>query len=272
MSSQGVSDNLNGSMAGFGHHKPVKAPKTGRAARRPASAKTIAIIGSLVVHGLAALAFMSTQFNMPAPEVSVTEAILVSMGPLNLPQPEPSPAPPQPPAEVKPLIQPRPTPTPLIAQVPPLPLSPVKPEPVARPVSDAPPEVQKAPPAPAKSESDAFVAVDVDYALTSNPPPAYPPQAKARHEQGTVHLRLQVRPDGSVGEIQVKRSSGSQRLDRAAVDAVSRWRFKPATQGGKPVESWTNVPITFGFKKSKHRDRRKGGQRDEVTPLEGDAP
>jgi periplasmic protein TonB len=34
-------------------------------------------------------------------------------------------------------------------------------------------------------------------------------------------------------------------LDQAALDAVRRWRFSPATRGGKPVEWTARLPIRF---------------------------
>jgi TonB family protein len=42
--------------------------------------------------------------------------------------------------------------------------------------------------------------------------------------------------------------SGARELDRAAVEAVRRWRFAPATRGGQPVEGSVQVPITFNLK------------------------
>ncbi len=34
-------------------------------------------------------------------------------------------------------------------------------------------------------------------------------------------------------------------VDRAAEQAVSRWRFVPAKRGDTPVEAWVLVPIVF---------------------------
>lgn len=240
----------------------------GRGRGRKTNGAAIAIGISLALHGALAVYLITTRYIIPAPEIQETEAILVSMGPMVMPQPEEKPQPPRPPVETKPVIQPRPTPAPLVQQVPPLPL----PLPPIRPDEGPPAPPVKGPvavsltsraSAAASGPQNDFVGVDVDMALTNNPAPAYPPQAKARHEQGTVILRLQVRGDGSVGEVQVRTSSGSMRLDQAAADAVRRWKFKPATQGGKPVDSWAVVPITFGFRKSGDRRRsrhEKGGE------------
>ncbi|HEX2931804.1 MAG TPA: energy transducer TonB [Candidatus Binatia bacterium] len=40
-------------------------------------------------------------------------------------------------------------------------------------------------------------------------------------------------------------SSGSEALDRAAAEAIKRWRFHPARYGDKAVESWLRIPIEF---------------------------
>jgi len=232
---------------------------TGRG-KRKSNAAAIAIGISLALHGALAVYLVTTRYIVPAPEVQETEAILVSMGPLAMPQPQERPQPPRPPVETKPVIQPRPAPAPITQDVAPLPLPPVKTDdgPPAPPVRAPVAAVSSAPaaaPMAASGPSNDFIGVDVDMALTNNPAPAYPPQAKARHEQGTVVLRLQVRGDGTVGEVQVRTSSGSMRLDQAAAQAVKRWKFKPASQGGKPVESWAIVPITFGFRKAGERRR-----------------
>ncbi|HUF81333.1 MAG TPA: TonB family protein [Burkholderiales bacterium] len=79
----------------------------------------------------------------------------------------------------------------------------------------------------------------------SNPPPGYPQAARRAGEQGTVTLRVLVRRDGSPASVEVESSSGSRRLDAAARDAVSGWRFVPARRGADPIESWVRVPIVF---------------------------
>jgi TonB family protein len=43
---------------------------------------------------------------------------------------------------------------------------------------------------------------------------------------------------GGVLEVQVRQSSGSAALDRAASEGVRKWRFRPATVDGQPVAEW----------------------------------
>jgi len=74
----------------------------------------------------------------------------------------------------------------------------------------------------------------------------YPPESLQAGEQGTAALRFVVIDDGTVGDVQVVRSSGSLRLDRAAVAMVkSRWRYQPATTNGRPVRSAQTANVAF---------------------------
>lgn len=78
--------------------------------------------------------------------------------------------------------------------------------------------------------------------------PKYPSLAVRRGYEGTVLLRVRVLKNGRVAEVQVKETSGYRILDKAARKAVELWRFTPALLGGKPVDSWILVPITFKLK------------------------
>ena len=50
---------------------------------------------------------------------------------------------------------------------------------------------------------------------------------------GSVRVQVTVAPDGSVERMDVAQSSGNRYLDRAAMDAVRRWRFNPAMRNGE---------------------------------------
>lgn len=75
--------------------------------------------------------------------------------------------------------------------------------------------------------------------------PEYPMLARRAGAQGTAQFRIQVMPDGSVGEIQIQRSTGSQVLDESARKALQQWKFKPGLSGKKPITAWMTVPIRF---------------------------
>lgn len=80
-----------------------------------------------------------------------------------------------------------------------------------------------------------------------NPEPIYPPQALLRRITGRVVLRVRVGSNGRVDAASVYKSSGHDSLDKAALEAVQRWRFLPARQLGAPVAQEIAVPIRFSI-------------------------
>lgn len=77
--------------------------------------------------------------------------------------------------------------------------------------------------------------------------PPYPESARESERQGTVVVRLQVLENGRVGEVSIRKSSGHDDLDQAALKAVKKWRFVPAKDKdtGQPVSCFTNFPVIF---------------------------
>jgi protein TonB len=157
---------------------------------------------------------------------------------------------PEPPPEVIP-----PKPRPVARQ--PLPQRAVEPPPILAVESSAPssmvvppqPKLEPAPAmiAPAPPAPPRIVPPSFDAAYLKNPPPAYPSLSRRRGEQGTVILRVFVNADGGAEKVLVRTSSGHERLDQAAHDAVHQWRFVPARQGDQHVAAWVLVPIRFAL-------------------------
>jgi len=77
------------------------------------------------------------------------------------------------------------------------------------------------------------------------PRPEYPDSARREGREGRVLLRVLVDDQGRSKQIEINSSSGSDALDRAAAEAIKRWRFHPARYGDKAVESWLRIPIEF---------------------------
>ncbi len=78
-----------------------------------------------------------------------------------------------------------------------------------------------------------------------NPQPLYPREARKKGYEGEVVLRVEVLSSGRVGEIEIRRSSGHDILDRSAISAVKQWKFIPAKKDESPVLVWVNIPVTF---------------------------
>lgn len=105
------------------------------------------------------------------------------------------------------------------------------------------PVAQVAPPPP--SRNSPAMAGNTSPVPISRPPPAYPREAMRRRIGGTVRVQATVAPDGSVERMDVAESSGNRYLDRAAMEAVRRWRFTPAMRNGQPVTAAVVIPVDF---------------------------
>jgi protein TonB len=78
-----------------------------------------------------------------------------------------------------------------------------------------------------------------------NRPPVYPGTARQRGYEGDVLIMAEVRADGRIGAIRIKRSSGYPSLDDAALEAVKVWRFEPARRMGAALDAWVEIPVRF---------------------------
>jgi protein TonB len=77
-------------------------------------------------------------------------------------------------------------------------------------------------------------------------PPVYPEIARQARIEGTVILEALLDETGSVRDVKVLRSIGM--LDRAAIDAVSRWRYTPTRLNGVAVPIVLTVSVTFSLR------------------------
>ncbi|MDR3054203.1 MAG: TonB family protein [Zoogloeaceae bacterium] len=145
----------------------------------------------------------------------------------------------------KPLVKPRQIPE---LQAIPKPETPLSDIPAVEPVMTASASTNSSAPARdsgVAESGEALTEASFDAAYLRNPKPVYPPMSQRLREEGKVMLRVFVLPDGSPQDIEIKRSSGSVRLDEAAKATVHRWRFVPARRGNAAVAAWVVVPIVF---------------------------
>jgi protein TonB len=83
---------------------------------------------------------------------------------------------------------------------------------------------------------------------SENFPPVYPRIARRMGYEGKVILIATISEAGVLIEVIVKDSSGHPVLDKAAVNAVRKWKFTPAIRDGLPVEGTLEIPIRFKLK------------------------
>lgn len=75
--------------------------------------------------------------------------------------------------------------------------------------------------------------------------PKYPPGSMASNEQGTVTLLFLISKSGDVLESRIERSSGHERLDVAALSALSACRFRPIEKGGESQQGWGRLQFEW---------------------------
>jgi len=115
--------------------------------------------------------------------------------------------------------------------------------PVEPPPEPAPVVVEAAAPTP--DPEPPREPVRVEAAIVHAPPPPYPNVSARIGEEGTVQLELDVAANGRVTDARVVKSSGFARLDRAALEAVRKWRLRPATVDGRAVAGTLLHEIVF---------------------------
>lgn len=76
--------------------------------------------------------------------------------------------------------------------------------------------------------------------------PLYPKEARNAKIEGTVMVKALVDTKGNVAKVQVAKGIHAT-LDKAAMDAVKKWRFNPGRYNGKPVGTWIAVPVRFSL-------------------------
>lgn len=75
--------------------------------------------------------------------------------------------------------------------------------------------------------------------------PRYPRKAAMAGTEGWVKLSFTVTKDGSVKDVEVLEAEPKRVFDRAAKQAILKWKFKPKVVDGQPVERQAVQTIDF---------------------------
>ena len=124
--------------------------------------------------------------------------------------------------------------------------------PTPPPDSAAIPETAPAP-APAPAANSAPVGAEASRPAKDSPPgvlltrvnPIYPQEAKAQHIEGVVVVNAVIGKTGEITEATVV--SGPEELQKAALDAVKQWTYRPYVKNGEPLEVETTIRLKFTF-------------------------
>lgn len=212
----------------LGSWRPAMYFSSWRWRSRTSPEKLVGLALVLVLHGAVLYGLFKYQI------ISMPDATLI-VSFVN-PEPPAEPHKPDPPKPVPPKHVEPPKPQLIVAEATVLkPDEPVAPLPPPQPVIEAPP----VPPLPVMLTNDLAVS------CPERAPPEYPLIAKRQNEQGKVVLRVELNEDGRIGSVFVKTSSGSSRLDQAALNAVRGWRCNPAMRNGIAVRAVALQPFNF---------------------------
>ena len=75
--------------------------------------------------------------------------------------------------------------------------------------------------------------------------PEYPPLARSARIQGRVVLSAVISKEGTIENLRVL--AGHPMLVRAAIEAVSQWRYRPYILNGESVEVETRITVNFSL-------------------------
>ena len=126
-------------------------------------------------------------------------------------------------------------------------------EPPSKPETTTPPKKKNSPQTTGTSSRNTQTrpaakprpAVFSKATVRSTSRPSYPESARRKGIQGTANIRLSLDQNGKVTGASISKSSGNSALDASALRAAKRWKFRPATSGGRPIPSHIVVPISF---------------------------
>ena len=75
-------------------------------------------------------------------------------------------------------------------------------------------------------------------------PPVYPDEMRRQGTSGVVTVSILIDEKGNVTEPKVVKTS-HEAFSQPALDALARWKFKPAKQDGAAVAMRVSIPIQF---------------------------
>lgn len=89
-----------------------------------------------------------------------------------------------------------------------------------------------------------YTAVDVNPVPIKTPPPRYPDEMKRAGIAGVVAVSIVIDEKGEVISAKVAKSSNPA-FEPPALDAVKKWKFKPARKDGVAVKIRVTIPLRF---------------------------
>lgn len=98
---------------------------------------------------------------------------------------------------------------------------------------------------PAKPPEPVTVGPEPDPRYAGNFQPPYPPQLLRTGIEGKAVVKVLIGTDGRVKQVAIVSADDPLFADASERQALRRWRFKPATRDGVPIESWKQMTVRF---------------------------
>ena len=98
---------------------------------------------------------------------------------------------------------------------------------------------------PAVITKPVIVGATVDRRYQGLLQPPYPPEEQRAGRSGRVELRVLIGTDGRVKQVEKISAASDAFFAAAERQAMGKWRFKPATQDGVPIEQWKVMNLRF---------------------------
>ncbi len=111
------------------------------------------------------------------------------------------------------------------------------------PQDPGPPVKAAEPPAPPK-----LVFADFDPRFAGGFQPDYPAREQRGGVEGAAKVRVLIGTDGRVKAVELVSTDSPGFFEETKRRALAKWRFKPATRGGVPEESWKVMTVRFEIK------------------------
>ncbi len=210
---------------------------------RPQSSRALGFGAALVINGIVITGLI---FSAPAIMKKVPDVFFVPNTALT---PEPPDIPPEPQPEAKETIVQKilpvapepiiPLPNSSIIPIETRPTIPLTP-PIDLPIG---PVVQIEPVKPLP----AFLGAVPDPRYAAQFQPDYPTSELSLQRDGVVKVRILVGTDGRVKAVEQIEATSAAFFAVTQRQALAKWRFKPATRGGVPEESWRTMTVRFEF-------------------------
>ncbi len=200
----------------------------------------------LAFHG-AIFYVLWNQKMIPPPEQMVT--LFADMIALPVPETAPKTRPEPPPVKLQPIKKPEPKPKQLVAKAPvkpePVPIVPVEPEPAPVVEQEIVPEPVVEPAPTQMQTGPVTLSAELSVSCPTLTAPIYPAISRRMGEEGKLILRVELDENGRIDQARVVDSSGYDRLDNAALEAVKNWQCRPSIRDGQPTRAVALQPFNF---------------------------